>query len=103
MISTFSAPSATPANLLQSASTTDTISITWGEVPCGSRGGEILQYRYQLKQNADLITHGMTSNMSVVIGGLEPCMTYSFSVSAVNSAGKGPDGILRVMTQQFGK
>ncbi len=94
-----SAPSGSPRDITQTASSETNHTISWGEVPCGNRGGNITQYRYS--QNSDMF--GQTSDRSATISDLMPCSSYTFKVSAMNSAGRGPHGELIVHTLDAGE
>ena len=64
-------------------------------VPCGSRGGVITKYNYNLKKQgaSNFIRNQLTldaTTMYVKIEGLEIGEVYDFQVAAVNSVGTGP-------------
>ena len=70
------------------------MSFSWYDVPCGSRGGAITGYAYDLSSasNGDLVTSGTTSaaNKFVMISGLAERIVYDFRVAAETSGGIGP-------------
>ena len=77
-------PTAAPANLTFTATTTS-LTLKWGDVPCGYRGGSNT-YKYTLDTSPPV----ETSATSVTIPDLIPCSSYQFSVLASTSAGDGP-------------
>ncbi|XP_072019232.1 phosphatidylinositol phosphatase PTPRQ-like [Amphiura filiformis] len=93
-----SAPSAAPSAAITMA-TTDSVTVTWDELPCGTRGGEITTYKYQLQYNNALEAAGQTPNTTLTFLDLMPCSEYMFSISAVNNANmKGPSAVLMIPT-----
>ena len=77
----------------------DSFTVTWSELPCGSRSGSITMYKYQLQHNNALVTAGQTGNMTLAFSDLMPCGEYMFGVSAVNVAGmRGPSTDLIITT-----
>ncbi len=78
------APVAAPINLQYSA-TTDSLTFTWDEIPCGSRGGSITSYDYTFD-----LTPGSVTRRSEAFDQLTACTNYNFKVKGVNSASSGP-------------
>ncbi|XP_072048352.1 receptor-type tyrosine-protein phosphatase kappa-like [Amphiura filiformis] len=78
------APTAAPENLGFSA-TSNSITFTWDEIPCGNRGGSIIAYDYELNSVSNTTT-GRVKTFSP----LPACSSYIFKVSGVNSIGNGP-------------
>ena len=78
------APSAAPTNLTYSA-TTDSLTFTWDEIPCGSRGGDIVRYDY-----ISDIDIGYVTTRSKTFSSLVACTSHVFNVTGVNGAGTGP-------------
>ena len=92
--SIFKAPTDPPSNLRNTGIAPSSMSFSWDDVPCGSRGGEITGYVYDLSSasNGDLVLSGTTSaaNRFVMLSGLGQQMPYDFRVAAVTSVGTGP-------------
>ena len=86
-------PSAAPASVEASSGSSFSITVQWGMVPCIHHNGDILGYSVQY----GVFRSGSTQTVSVpggdalqtTISELEPSMTYSIEVAAVNSAGVG--------------
>ncbi len=78
------APSAAPINLQYSA-TTDSLTFTWEEIPCGSRGGSITSYEYIFDS-----TSGSATLRSETFDQLTACTNYDFKVKGVNRINSGP-------------
>ena len=83
----------------------NSLTFSWGEVPCGDRRGVITQYFYQLSDVNDVpmaSVNGDTSNRNVTIqNGLSQCATYRFRVRA-NPNGPFSDPV-EAMTTSSGK
>ena len=78
MISTFSiAPSGTPESISFSNVNLTSITVQWTELPCSDRNGEITGYT--VEYNSMVFT---ASNRRLVVGGLLPRTSYTFSVRA---------------------
>ncbi|XP_038066631.1 uncharacterized protein LOC119736688 [Patiria miniata] len=84
-------PTGTPI-LGESTASSDNITFTWSQVPCGGRGGNITKYRYKLMKrgNATAIEKEDTTATSVTFRDLSPCTSYAFRVRAFNGERKGP-------------
>ncbi len=85
-------PSGSPTEVTYGA-TSESLAIEWQQPTCGSRGGNILGYRYSLMDRAGgfIIEEGTTNETSVDITGLEPCGEYQFGVYAMTGIGRGPE------------
>ena len=77
------APSAVQNVTHTPGSSIDIFLLSW-QPPSG--GCEVMQYRYQLKHNNNLVTAGQTSNTSLVFSNLMSCSKYVVIISAVNAA-----------------
>ncbi|XP_038068353.1 neogenin-like [Patiria miniata] len=84
-------PTGTPI-LGESTASSDNITFTWSQVPCGGRGSATTMYRYKFMKrgNTIAIEKDDTTAMSVTFRGLSPCTSYAFVVRAFNSKGHGP-------------
>ena len=78
------APVAAPTNLQYSA-TTDSLTFTWDEIPCGSRCGNITIYEYTFASK-----EGNVTGRSETFDQLTACTNYTFKVKGVNSVSSGP-------------
>ncbi|XP_038066628.1 uncharacterized protein LOC119736684 [Patiria miniata] len=81
-------PTETPI-LVESSASSDNITFTWSQVPCGGRGGAITKYQYKFmkRANTTVIEKETTTAMSVTFRGLSPCTSYAFIVRAFNNKG----------------
>ncbi|XP_022092290.1 receptor-type tyrosine-protein phosphatase T-like [Acanthaster planci] len=94
-------PSAPPDNVTSFNVSDNSVSFRWGEVPCGSRGGVVTQYRYQLSStnNTGGAESASSNEMFVRIDDdVLPCTNYSFQVAAVTMLGPGPYSNLTSVT-----
>ncbi|XP_038066662.1 phosphatidylinositol phosphatase PTPRQ-like [Patiria miniata] len=85
-------PSAPPQQVTVASTAKRSLTFSWSQPACGSRGGIITGYSYQLfdtKSNTP-VAQSVTSDESVTIGSLTPFNEYSFQVVAHTSAGAGP-------------
>ncbi|XP_072042726.1 receptor-type tyrosine-protein phosphatase F-like [Amphiura filiformis] len=86
-----SAPSAPPSNVSVESITSRSITIEWSEPPCGNRHGPIIGYSYSLyNETSDEIITSTGLNTTVTINDLTPYTTYTFVITALTNAGKGP-------------
>ena len=94
------APSASPEMVNVSSVRSSSIDVSWGEVPCSHRNGEITGYVIMYKQKgvkkegrqmSRQTQEGMITvdNHTVTIDNLDPLTEYSVMVAGVNSAGTG--------------
>ncbi len=85
------APSSSPAEPTPSATTSNSITITWTEISCQGRNGVITGYtiRYGLVNTSPTTIDHTSTDRSREISGLTPFIFYTFSVRGVNSAGPG--------------
>ena len=76
-------PSAPPPDLVVASTTPNSITITWGRVPCEDRNVEITHYfgRYGPNRNLPISVIG-TSNRMFTATGLVPRTSYPFEVEA---------------------
>ncbi len=66
------------------------LTFSWDEINCGSRGGDIITYNYQLKfENGTTVEDSKTDNLHVTLIALDACTQYDFNVAGVNNAGTG--------------
>ena len=74
-----------------SATTATSISISWAQISCVDRNGDITGYRilYGPANNAPVTLDHQTTSTSRDFTGLSPFTNYVFSVSGVNSQGAG--------------
>ena len=85
-----SVPTESPPNVTVTSTTSSTIAVKWGEVPCIHQNGEITGYSVQYR----VMGSGSTQTLNVTgskttISGLNPSTNYSIRVAAVNSASTG--------------
>ncbi|XP_038074894.1 receptor-type tyrosine-protein phosphatase F-like [Patiria miniata] len=85
------APTAPPSHATCTGIFTNSLDFAWDEVPCGDRGGQILEYNYRLvpASGGSSLTQTITSR-SVVINEISSCTEFNFQVQAVGTNGEGP-------------
>ncbi|XP_072041344.1 receptor-type tyrosine-protein phosphatase F-like [Amphiura filiformis] len=83
------APSAPPGNVRIAGSSDTTRTITWDEIPCSDRNGQILGYRYELTLQNTVIDSKDVTTTSVTIT-LDTGNTYIFSIAGRTDSGIGP-------------
>ncbi|XP_071799455.1 receptor-type tyrosine-protein phosphatase T-like isoform X3 [Asterias amurensis] len=83
------APSAPPANVTHLNVTDVGAIIQWDEVPCGSRGGYLIEYSYELTKSDGTSMIEVTSARSLSFHDLHPCSDYTFRVAARTSVDIG--------------
>ena len=78
-------------SVTSSSTSSSTITVQWGEVPCADQNGAITGYSVQygvMGSTQTTTVNGATVN-ETTIEDLMPSTTYSIRVAAVNSAGTG--------------
>ena len=90
MHSSISAPTASPESVTGEAISFDVIVVTWGQIPCLERNGEITGYVVRASNDGEVAasTSVGVANAATLTG-LSPLQTYALSVAAVNSEGTG--------------
>ena len=83
------APSAPPANIKHLNLTETEVSFQWDEVPCGSRGGVIAEYSYELTTSSGISRTATTTARYLSFNDLLPCTDYKFKVAATTSIDVG--------------
>ncbi len=86
--------------------TINSIQVTWEELPCESRGGVITEYNVRLIDENSVIKYTQTfpaNMMYVTIPSLATDTQYTFTISATNSHGEGPQTMIHVSTLSLGK
>ena len=74
------APSGIPVSISFSGVTLASITVQWTELPCNERNGEITGYTVQY--GSMMATVSEPSNRRLVVDGLLPRTSYTFSVRA---------------------
>ena len=97
----FTVPSAPPGNITILNTTLFTITVSWDEVPCIHRNGNIMGYIIvssikDMYASYDII--GLQQRAT--ISDLQSDTEYSISVAAVNDAGTGTYGITTASTEK---
>ena len=86
------APSAAPSNV-RATSTSSSITVQWGMVPCIHRNGEITGYSVRYGEMGSESTQNVSVSgddvTEITISGLAPNTRYEVSVAAVNIEGTG--------------
>ena len=78
------APSGSPESLSFSTVTLTSITVQWTEVPCSDRNGEVTDYTVEYSSTTPYTTNTMSGSSSreLVVGGLLPRTSYTFTVRA---------------------
>ena len=89
-----SVPATPPQNVQATAISSTEIMVTWDEVPGLDQNGIIINYEVQIEPldfPADIMTNLLnTTNVSILVTGLEEYVNYNISVRAYTSVGPGP-------------
>ena len=89
-----SVPAAPPQNVQAIAISSTEIMVTWDEIPGLDQNGIIIDYEVQIEPldfPADIVTDLLTTtNLSILVTGLEEFVNYNISVRAYTSEGPGP-------------
>ena len=83
------APTGAPQGLSVQSVMATSVVLTWNEMDCLQRNGDITGYMIQYVRDSQLITD-LSSTRTYTVQELIPFTEYSFSVAAVNSVGTGP-------------
>ena len=86
-----SVPAEPPQNVQATAISSTEISVTWDEIPGLDQNGVIIDYEVQIEAldfPADILLN--TTDLLLVVTGLEEYVNYSISVRAYTSVGPGP-------------
>ena len=89
------APSSFPQDVTATTVSSTEILVSWDEVPPADQNGIIILYEVQYEPlmtfGGQLMTMVMnTSNISIVLGGLQEYVEYNISIRAYTSVGRGP-------------
>ena len=78
------APSGSPESVSFGTITLTSITVQWTEVPCSDRNGEITGYTVEYSSTTPPTTNTMSGSSSreLVVGGLLPRTSYTFTVRA---------------------
>ena len=93
LICSLIAPSSAPEWLNSTATTSTTITIQWGAVPCMDQNSEITGYKVRYgpvgssQRATDAVGGSASSGGMYTLTGLIPFTNYSIEVAAVNSNG----------------
>ena len=87
------APTAPPMSVTTPSSSSSTLTVQWGSVPCIHQNGVITGYsvQYGVEGSGDTMTMSVdgADTTQTTIGDLMSSTTYSIQVAAVNSEGTG--------------
>ena len=84
------APGESPASFEKIESKIVSIVLSWQEISCSERNGEIMYYLVQRSRNDKVFNKTVHRGTTIQISGLCPFLKYSFEVRARNSEGFGP-------------
>ena len=81
-------PSGSPESVSFGTVTLTSITVQWTEVPCSDRNGEITGYTVEYSSTTPPTTNTMSGSSSreLVVGGLLPRTSYTFTVRAERAA-----------------
>ena len=89
-----SVPAAPPQNVQATAMSSTEIMVTWDEIPGLDQNGIIIDYEVQIEPldfPDDIMTNLLTTtNLSILVTGLEEFVNYNIRVRAYTSVGPGP-------------
>ena len=89
-----SAPASAPENVMLMVISSTEIQVSWTEVPEIERNGIITMYEvmYDPLMTFDVLTPATvdTTNLTIIVDGLEEYVEYNISVRAYTSVGPGP-------------
>ncbi|XP_038066666.1 angiopoietin-1 receptor-like [Patiria miniata] len=88
-------PSAPPQQVVVT-SQKRSLTFSWSQPACGSRGGIITGYTYKLSGPGSQLISNVSTAEQVEIDGLIPFTNYSFQVAANTSTGAGPYSDVKV-------
>ena len=83
------APTGAPQGLSVQNVMATSVVLTWNELDCLQRNGDINGYMFRYDRDSRLISDS-SSTRTYTVEELIPFTEYSFSVAAVNSVGTGP-------------
>ena len=87
----FAVPGAPPQSVAVTSVNSSSIKVSWGDVLCDQRNGEITGYQVNYTSTSDDGIVNVTGNQtSVTLNGLQPYTDYSVSVAAMTVNGTGP-------------
>ena len=98
------APSSAPEWVNSTATTSTTITVQWGAVPCMDQNSEITGYRVDYgpvdssHKTTDTVTGSASAGGMYTVIGLIPFTNYSIKVAAVNSNGDVGPFTLTIIT-----
>ena len=72
-----------------SSTSSSTITVVWGEVPCADQNGAVTGYSVRYGVMGQTLTVNGTDVTQTIIENLMSSTTYFIEVAAVNSAGTG--------------
>ena len=100
----YSAPSAPPTNVSAVATSSRSISLTWGPPPRSEQNGILRHYFIVVvSQRGDTVTRNVSSNQqSVSISGLSPFTRYNCTVQAGTLASGPASDVVTVYSPQDG-
>ena len=85
------APSSAPQGLAVQNVMATSVVLTWNELDCLQRNGDITGYMIRYVGNSQTITDSSSdASTTYTVQGLVPLTEYSLLVAAVNSIGTGP-------------
>ena len=85
------APSSAPQGFTVQTVTSTSVVLTWNELDCLQRNGDITGYTIRYVGDSQNITESFSdTTRTYTVQGLVPFTEYSFSVAAVNTIGAGP-------------
>lgn len=96
------APIGAPRELISSA-TSRSASVSWRQIECSERNGQITGYSVEFLEQGGVRIPGEVEDENFSAHGLTPYINYTFRVAGVNSNGTGPfSHILTILTNEEG-
>ena len=89
-----------PQNVVHSALTATSVTVTWDPIACIERNGDITSYTGQLEQGGTVVPGGEVTGLGQAFTATElrPFTNYTFEVAGVNSMGPGDFATLTFTT-----
>ena len=97
-------PNHVPTVTYSSETSLTRLSFSWDAAPCGQVIGEGLVYKYQLRNNNNILYNSQTYSTSVQFNNLRECAMYEFRVRTSNNVGDGTwSSYTTAITRTIGK
>ena len=93
------APSSPPQDLAIFSTSSTSITISWGDIPCEDKNSDGITYQVVVTSSSDNRMTGITSNTNFTACDLTPGTNYTFEVSAASGELHGPTDTIEESTK----